>query len=469
MSKSNCEIIMPKVGKMNVSAKIFASDKLFSFIKKDDTLNQLKNMASLPNVMDPVIALSDAHQGYGFPIGGVAAFEKSNGIISPGGVGFDINCGVRLLTSRLVLSDVLPKIQEVLDLVFERVPVGVGSESRLRLSPEEFDDMLLNGVGWAVKNGFASERDALFCEDNGCLPCDPGLVSLKAKKRGRRQLGTLGAGNHFIEFQYVDEIYDEKIASVFGITKKNQVLVMIHTGSRGLGHQVCSDYIKKMQDAYPVVYDSLIDKNLMYAPINSKLGSEYIKAMGCAANFAYVNRQVIAHRVRSVFKRLFSVNLDLLYDITHNIAKFEDHIVDGVKKRLLIHRKGATRAFPPGYNLNPAQFLETGHPVILPGSMGTASYVLVGTNFALTKTFASSAHGAGRLVSRHSAKQLFDSGKVVSELSKLNIFVKSASSNGIVEEAPLAYKDIDEVIESIECAGIARKIVKLRPFGVIKG
>ncbi len=462
---------IPKQGDMKVPARIYASEKLLRNIKKDRTLEQGMNVATLPGIIKVSLMMPDAHQGYGFYIGGVAAFDAEEGIITPGGIGFDINCGVRLLASNMSKENIEPKIKEIIDLLFKHVPSGVGSESKIKLTNTELDGVLDNGAHWAVNKGYGNEQDLSHCESTGKLDiADSAKVSPKAKTRGNQQLGTLGAGNHFLEIQYVDKIYIPKIAKKFGITSKGQIMVMIHCGSRGLGHQVCSDYLRKMEDAYPDVIKSLPNKNLIYAPFKSDLGQDYFKAMSASANYAWANRHIIADYVRKSFERIFNkINLDLVYDVAHNIAKIEEHLIDGQKRKLLVHRKGATRAFPPNHEDLPDVYKDTGQPVIIPGSMGTSSYVLVGTSEGMEHTFGSTAHGAGRLMSRHAAKKQFRGERIKNQLEQQKIYIKSASWKGIVEEAPQVYKDIDEVVKVSDKVGIGNVVARLKPMGVIKG
>ncbi len=460
-----------KEGNMNVPVKIFASEKLLEDMKKDKAIQQGINVSKLPGIQKASIMCPDAHQGYGFSIGGVAAFDIEDGLITPGGIGFDINCGVRLLSTNLTKEEVEPKIRNILISLFKNVPGGVGSESKIRLTDEQLDDVLKNGSRWALENGYGIEEDAELSEEGGCMDAaDSTKVSQKAKSRGRKQLGTLGAGNHFLEIQYVDEIIDKKTAETFGITKKNQIMIMIHCGSRGLGHQVCSDYLRRMEDENPEIADSLPERDLIYAPAKSKLAKDYYKAMCAAANYAWVNRLIIAHEVRQSFKEIFGENTEInpVYDVAHNIAKVEEHEIDGKKKKVYLHRKGATRSFPPHHPDLPEKYRQTGQPVLIPGSMGTSSYVLVGTEEAMKQTFGSTAHGAGRLMSRHAARQ-FKADDIREELKKQNIYVKSASWKGIAEEAPQVYKDIDEVIKVSHDAGIGNIVARLKPLGVVKG
>jgi tRNA-splicing ligase RtcB (3'-phosphate/5'-hydroxy nucleic acid ligase) len=462
---------IPKTGNMNVPGRLFSSEALLKLAEKDSSFEQVKNVASLPGIQKYAYAMPDMHQGYGFTIGGVAAFDLENGIITPGGIGFDINCGVRLLSTNLKEEQAREKIQELIDQLFKRVPCGIGRGSELKVDDKVLDQVMLKGPKWAVSNKIGIQEDIMHCESNGFLEwASPKNVSQKARARGRTQLGTLGAGNHFLEVQYVDEIYDKETAKVFGINKKGQVMVMIHCGSRGLGHQICSDYLRKMEDAYPDIVSKLPEKDLIYAPFDSKLGQEYFSAMACAANFAWANRHIIANNVRKAFERVFEGSeLKTVYDVAHNIAKIEEHSIEGVKKKLIVHRKGATRCFPAGHPELTEDYMKTGHPVIIPGSMGTSSYVLVGTKETMEIAFGSTAHGAGRVMSRHEANKSYRGESVKSELMKKNILIKSASWKGISEEAPQVYKDIDEVIKITEKAGISRAVARVRPIGVIKG
>jgi tRNA-splicing ligase RtcB len=404
-TKNTYEI--PKQGKMKVPGIVFASDILIKNISQDKTLEQVKNVAMLPGIIEKSIAMPDAHQGYGFCVGGVAAFDLKKGIISPGGVGYDINCGVRLLATNITKEEFLKKRKEVTHQIVRDVPVGVGRGSKEKLSDSELDEIMKKGVNWAVEKGFGTKEDIEKVEDNGCIKgADPRKVSQRAKARGRNQLGSLGAGNHFIDIQEIDEIYDEKIAKIFGLEKKGQIVVMIHTGSRGLGHQIASDYIKEIEKEYGTSH--LPDRELASAPINSRLGKDYMAAMAAAANFAFTNRHTIMHKVREAFKRFFpKVKLDLVYDIAHNIAKFESYDINGKSVNLCIHRKGATRSFGAGRKEIPSVYRKIGCPIFIPGSMGTFSYVLIGTKKAEEITFGSTAHGAGRVMSRTQAKKQF--------------------------------------------------------------
>lgn len=460
-----------KEGNMNVPVIVFANEHILEKLKQDNSLQQGINVACLPGILGKSIMMPDAHQGYGFSIGGVAAFNVSDGLITPGGIGFDINCGVRLLTTNLTKDQVTPKIKEILEALFKHIPCGVGSGSKLKLSPIELDDVLNRGMQWCFEKGYATKEDLDLCEENGYMKeADAKEISQKAKSRGKDQLGTLGAGNHFLEVQYASEIFDKKTASIFGIKDLNQVCVMIHCGSRGLGHQVCSDFLREMEEAYPDVMEKLPEKDLIYAPAQSDIAKRYYKAMCAAANFAWANRQVITFEVRKAFKEIFP-NAELLpvYDVAHNIAKKEEHLINNEKHLVYLHRKGATRAFGPGRKEIPNLYQKTGQPVIIPGSMGTASFVLVGSETAMKESFGSTAHGAGRVMSRHAAIEQFRGEDVKRDLEKNNIAIKSASWKGISEEAPQVYKDIDEVVAVSNKAGIGNLVVKLKPIGVIKG
>ncbi len=432
-----------KHGDMKVPLRIFASKKILDALKNDKAITQGVNVASLPGIQKYSIMMADAHQGYGFPIGGVAAIDYENGCISPGGIGFDINCGVRMLVTPYKKRDVVEKISLLLEKIYEHVPVGVGGESSFDLTFDDVDEILVKGAQWALENGYAFKEDIDNCEELGKMETAlPDKISQRAKARGRKQLGTLGAGNHFIEIQTVKEIFDESLAKEFMLSN-DQVVVMIHCGSRGLGHQVCSDYIRLMEEENPKLMQELPEKDLIYAKSGTKLFDDYLGAMSASANFAWANRQLISYGVRNAFNELFETkpeDIKLVYDVSHNIAKLEEHVVDGVKKRLLVHRKGATRAFPPGHSALNGKYKITGQPVIIPGSMGTSSYVLVGTEEAMKLSFGSTAHGAGRVLSRHKAKEKYTSEMILKTLSDDGIFLKSRSQKGITEEAPGVYK-----------------------------
>lgn len=458
---------IPKEGKMLVHGIIFASENLIGNIGKDKTLEQIKNVAQLPGIIRASIAMPDAHQGYGFPIGGVAAFDLDSGIISPGGVGYDINCGVRLIATNLNKKDFMEKRKEVTHDIMRNIPSGVGIRGEFSFSEKELKEILEQGVKKLIGN-YALEEDLERIEDNGCiLGADASKISGKALGRGRNQLGTLGAGNHFLEVQEVEEIFDKKTAKVFGL-KENQIVIMMHSGSRGLGHQVASDYIKKMEEKYG--FKHLPDRELSCAQINSELGRDYLGAMGAAANFAFANRQLMTFKLREIFKRHFlKSKLDIVYDIAHNIAKFEKHNVDGKIREVCVHRKGATRSFGPGRKEIPIKYRKTGCPVLIPGSMGSYSYVLSGTKKAEELSWGSTAHGAGRAMSRKRAMEELTKEHVKRDLEKHDVYLESGSVRGIVEEAPEAYKDVNEVVRVSDELGIGKIVARLKPLAVIKG
>ncbi len=459
---------IPKKGKMLVPGVVFASDKLFEKIKSDKTLEQVKNVATLPGIVEKSIAMPDAHQGYGFCVGGVAAFDLETGVISPGGIGYDINCGVRLLATSIPEKQFLAKREQILNELNKNIPSGVGKDGEFNFSDVDMKELLEQGSKWCLKKEFATAEDIEHTEDYGCLPnAKWDKLSQKSRARGKNQLGTMGAGNHFVEVQKVSEIFDEKVAEVFGL-EKNQIVVMIHTGSRGLGHQVCSDYIMKMEKEFG--FKHLIDRELAYAPLNSQVAKDYLSAMAAAANFAFANRQLITHQIRKSFKKFSSkIKINVVYDIAHNIAKFENFKIDGKDKILCVHRKGATRSFGPGRKEIPSAYRKVGQPIFIPGSMGTASYVLVGTAKASEISFASTAHGAGRVLSRTFAKNQLSIEKVLKSLKEQNISVKTGSEKGLLEEAPEAYKDVDEVVRVSHELGIGKIVAKLKPLAVIKG
>ena len=458
---------IPKTGKMNVPVKIFASEKLMKKMEEDITFEQAKNMAMLPGVLKQIVVCPDAHQGYGACIGGVAAFDINEGVVSPGLIGYDINCSVRLLRTNLKLEDIEKKKKEVIDKLFRDVPSGVGEKGRIRLSDEELNEVLVEGTQWAVKKGYGVDEDWKHTEDNGKIEgANPQDVSQRARARGKPQLGSLGAGNHFLEIQIVDKIFDEKIAKVFGL-EKGMITIMIHCGSRGLGHQVASDYIKLMEDKYGWPEQ---DRELVNAPIKSELGKKYFSAMACAANFAFANKQLITHWVRETMKRIFpEFKAEVVYDVCHNIAKFEKHVVDGNEREILVCRKGATRSFGAGRIELPSDYRKIGQPVIIPGSMGTSSYVLVGTEKAEELSWGSTAHGAGRISSRSAALRNFRGEDIKRELNEKGIEVVSGSWKGLAEEAPQVYKDIDEVVRVSDKVGIGKLVARVKPVAVMKG
>jgi tRNA-splicing ligase RtcB len=456
---------------MRTDVVVYASVAMLAQISQDLALEQAVNVATLPGIVGPSLAMPDIHQGYGFPIGGVAATDWDHGVVSPGGVGFDINCGVRGAATSLTESEVRPKLRELVDQVFRDVPCGAGADGPLRVSGKQLDEVLEKGARWAVENGYGMERDLEYCEAAGCLAeADPAAVSARAKERGLPQLATLGSGNHFLEIQYVEKIHDSKAARVMGLAE-GQVVVLMHCGSRGLGHQVCTDYLGQMGPAMKRYGIWIPDRQLACVPIQSPEGQAYLGAMRAAANFAWANRQAMLHFVRGAFEKTFgrSVRIGLIYDVCHNIAKRERHTVEGRKVDVLVHRKGATRAFPPGHRDLPQAYRAIGQPVLIPGSMGTASWILTGAQGAMRETFGSVCHGAGRLLSRTAARKGRDARQVRSQLEEAGIVVRSESRDGILEEVPEAYKDVDEVIEVVHQAGLARKVARLRPMGVIKG
>jgi tRNA-splicing ligase RtcB (3'-phosphate/5'-hydroxy nucleic acid ligase) len=456
---------------MRTDVVVYASEALLDQIRKDLSLEQAMNVATLPGIVGSSLAMPDIHQGYGFPIGGVAAMDADYGVVSPGGVGFDINCGVRLMRTTLTESDVRPKLKELISQIFRDVPCGAGGSGNVKIGPRDLERVLVEGARWMVKNGYGEERDAEFAEAGGALDgADPAAVSERARERGLPQLGTLGSGNHFLEVQFVEEIHDEKAARAFGI-EQGQVVVLVHSGSRGLGHQVCTDYVSVMNKTMAQHRITLPDRQLACGPIRSQEGKKYLGAMSAAANFAWANRQGILHFLRAAFQRIFGegARLSLIYDVCHNIAKLEKYQVDGQKREVLVHRKGATRAFPPGSREIPADYRTVGQPVFIPGSMGTASWVLAGAEGAVRETFGSVCHGAGRLMSRTAAKKGKDARTETKKLEDRGILVRSESRDGILEELPEAYKNVDEVIEVVHNAGLAKKVARLRPMGVIKG
>ena len=452
---------------MKVEGLIYANDELIIAIEKDQTLTQIANVATLPGLVGRSLAMPDAHQGYGFAIGGVAAADIEKGIVSAGGVGFDINCGVRLLASNILLDELKPKLDTLLNQLFNDIPCGAGKSGIIDLSFEQLDEVLEKGASWAVENGYGTMSDIDHIEERGTIAtADLKEVSRRAKQRGRDQLGTLGSGNHFIEVQYVKEIFDEEAARTFGLWL-NQIVVMIHSGSRGLGHQVCTDYLEEMQEAMPKYGIKVVDRQLACVPIKSQEGQRYLMAMAAAANFAFANRQMMSHWTRQAFKNILrNSELKLVYDVAHNIAKEETHSVGG---RVLVHRKGATRAFPKHRPEIPKDYFNVGQPVLIPGSMGTCSYVLVGTERAMAETFGSTCHGAGRAMSRHAAKRNANAEELIHQLKEKGIHVHSASRSGLTEEKPEAYRDVSDVVDVVHNAGISRKVAKMIPIGVIKG
>jgi tRNA-splicing ligase RtcB len=462
---------------MRVPGLVFADESLLEKMKTDRTLHQCVNVAHLPGIYKYSITLPDGHEGYGFPIGGVAATDYEEGVISPGGVGYDINCGVRLLTTNLTEKDIRPKLTELASAIFKNVPCGLGSRRKdFRVTTHELDRLVVEGVQWVIDQGLGWSEDIEHCEEKGAMKeANPDKVSTNAKNRGLPQVGTLGSGNHFLEIQKVDRIYDARAAKTFGIEQEGQITVMIHCGSRGFGHQICSDYLRVMERAVHKYKIALPDRELACAPGKSPEAQDYYQAMACAVNYAFVNRQAITHWVRQSFEQVFkrpaeSFGLNLVYDVAHNIAKIEAHKVDGDNKRKVwVHRKGATRAFGPGNLEVPADYRAVGQPVIIPGSMGTSSWLLVGTTKAMDISFGSTAHGAGRMMSRAAAKRKFWGKDVQRALEQRGIVTRAASSVVLAEEADPAYKNVDRVAEVSDKVGIATRVVRLLPIAVIKG
>ncbi len=459
---------------MRVPARIYADDVLLEHALGDKSIEQLVNTATLPGIVSFTMVMPDVHQGYGFPIGGVAATKLPSGIISPGGVGYDINCGIRLLSSNLDREGVQPHIDKLATALHRNCPSGVGSEGHVPLSARQLDEVLVKGAKWALEHGYAKPEDLEHTEERGTIPgADPDKVSKHAKDRGKDQLGTLGAGNHFIEVDEVVEVYDAQAADALGLFP-GQVVVQIHCGSRGFGHQVCTDYVSRFQKVIHQYGIVLPDRELVCAPLDSPEGQDYMAAMNCAANYAFANRQILAHYIRESFEEVFAGKVKnwqvrQIYDIAHNMAKIETHEVDGKPVKVCVHRKGATRAFGPGHPVLPADYRDIGQPVLVPGSMGTASFVLVGTAGAMAQTFGSTCHGAGRTMSRHAAKKQVRGDQLRAELERRGITVRAGSMGDFAEEAPMAYKDVDRVVNVVHGAGIARKVARLEPIAIIKG
>jgi tRNA-splicing ligase RtcB len=459
---------------MRVPGLIFSDEEMLKQVRLDQAPQQVANVAHLPGLVGPSMAMPDIHWGYGFPIGGVAGVDAEEGVISPGGVGYDINCGVRLVRTNLTLPDIKDQIINLVNRLFRNIPSGVGSTGKLRLSLKEERYVLRDGAAWAVKQGFGWQEDIRRIEENGCIHgADPDALSSRALERGLPQLGTLGAGNHFLEIQLVDTIFNEEAAKTFGI-EKGQITVMIHTGSRGLGYQVCDDSLDRMVRAMQKYNIIVPDKQLACAPVTSPEGRHYLAGMAAAANYAWTNRQLILHWVRESFEQVLHqpaerLGMHIVYDVAHNIAKFEDHIIQGKQEKVVVHRKGATRAFTAGHPDLPDVYKSTGQPVLIPGDMGTASYVLVGTQKAMEESFGSTCHGAGRVMSRHAAIRATRGRSILQELENKGIFVRSAGKKTLFEEAPEAYKNIDRVVDIVHGAGISRKVAKMRPLGVVKG
>jgi tRNA-splicing ligase RtcB (3'-phosphate/5'-hydroxy nucleic acid ligase) len=465
---------IPRRGGMRVPGLVFASSEMLGSIAGDRSPEQVVNVAHLPGIVGHSIAMPDMHWGYGFPIGGVAAFDEHEGVISPGGVGYDINCGVRLLRSGIDRDEATASLEALSSALYQAVPCGVGSQSRVRLSTAELDAVLVEGARWCIRNGYGRDRDLEMLEEHGCMRgADPDRVTKRAKDRGRPQLGSLGSGNHFAELAYVAEIFDPRAAEAFGL-REGAVTLMIHSGSRGLGHQTCDDALQRMLKASAKYGIDLPDRQLCSAPLSSPEARDYFAAMACAINYAFANRQMMTHFAREAMAQHFgrsdeALGLEVVYDVCHNIAKWETHEVDGVPRRLCVHRKGATRAFGPGRPEVPDRYRAIGQPVLVPGDMGRYSYVLVGTERAMVETFGSSCHGAGRRMSRMRAKKAAQGRRIFDELRARGVIVKAESKRTVAEEIPEAYKDVAEVVEVMHAAGIATKVAKLVPLAVIKG
>ena len=459
---------------MKVPVRIFANEQLLQKMLTDRTVMQARNVSSIPGILGHSVVLPDGHEGYGFPVGGVAAMDAEEGMISPGGVGYDINCGVRLLRSNLSEQTVRLKLKDLVTDLFGSIPSGVGSKGAVKLSHSELDEVLVRGVNWAIDNGYGSSNDAEVCEENGQIQnADPNKVSDKARKRGAPQLGSLGSGNHFLEVQKVAEVHDEEAASRMGI-QEGTITILIHCGSRGFGHQVCSDYLRVSEQAMGKYDIQLPDRELACVPNTSEEGESYRKAMFSALNFAWSNRQMITHWTRKSFERVFNqtesdLDMNLVYDVAHNIAKVEKHKVDGKERNVVVHRKGATRAFPANRNEIPSKYRDLGQPVLVPGSMGTSSWILLGQPNSMDLSFGSTAHGAGRTMSRSKARRNYTEENVKKSLNDKGIYIKALTRDGVVEETPQAYKDVDAVVNVSHDLGIATKVAKLVPIGVIKG
>ena len=467
--------VIPPAGGMRVPGMVYADERMMKTIAADESLKQVANVAHLPGIVGYSLAMPDIHWGYGFPIGGVAAFDMEEGVISPGGVGYDINCGVRLMATNLQIEEISDRVRELVIALFHNIPAGVGSASALKLSVDEEKKVLRQGAAWAVSRGYGSESDLAATEDGGVMPgADPSCVSERALERGRQQLGTLGSGNHFLEIEVVEEIFDRNVASSFGLHAEGQVAVAIHTGSRGFGYQVCDDYLARMVKHSRTLGFSLPDRQLACAYLSSDEGKEYMAAMACAANYAWANRQMLMHWTAQTLEKTLQrsprdIGMRLVYDVCHNIAKIEDCIIDGRKRRLCVHRKGATRALPPGHPALPDRYRGVGQPVLIPGDMGAGSYVLVGTDRALEETFGSTCHGAGRVMSRGKALKASRNRSIAAEMADRGVIVMAAGKKTLSEEMPEAYKDIEEVVNVVHRVGLSTKVARLRAVGCIKG
>jgi len=466
--------IIPRTGAMRVPGLIFSNPLLIQDIEGDQSLQQVANVATLPGIVKYSLAMPDMHWGYGFPIGGVAAFREEDGIVSPGGVGYDINCGCRLMTTSLTASEIRPYLRDLVQALFRDIPTGVGTTGAVHLSPREQVEVAVQGAAWAVRKGFGSLPDLDRTEDGGVLQgADPSILSDRAMKRGRDQLGTLGSGNHFLELQVVDKVFDEDVARAFNLHEGGLTL-QLHTGSRGFGHQICDDFLKEMMREVASYHIELPDRQLACAPLRSEHGKRYMAAMACAANFAWANRQILMDRAGNTLLETLGIGpaalgMELLYDVCHNIAKIEVHELEGQRVSLCVHRKGATRALPPGHPDLPSLYRESGQPVLIPGDMGTFSFVLAGSPGAMKESFASTCHGAGRRLSRGQAVKRSKGRAIHRELEDKGIFVQSKGKNTLKEEMPEAYKDVSQVVEAVHQAGLARLVARLRPLGVVKG
>ncbi len=459
---------------MNVPARIYASEALINDMD-EAVFTQITNVATLPGIIGEAACMPDGHSGYGFPIGGVSAIDPETGIISPGGIGFDINCGVRLLSTNLTYDEVHPKMKEIVDAFFRGIPSGVGSHGIVSLSSGKFDDAMTGGIEWGVKNGYGEKSDIDFCEENGKISgADPDCVSGKARERGAHQVGSLGSGNHYLEIQVARKgnIYDRDTARLFGIEGENSIVIMIHTGSRGFGHQIATDYLHSFSTLQNKFGYSLPDRELACAPFHSDEGQRYFRAMNCAINIAFLNRQLIKQRVKEILFDIFGkkngLRVETVYDVCHNTAKLEQHKVNGNLKEILIHRKGATRAFPPGSSDIPEKYRTAGQPVLIGGSMESGSYIMCGTESA-ERTFYTTVHGSGRVMSRHQAKSRFNGRELQRDMESRGIYIRTASYSGLAEEAGGAYKNVDEVVTAAEKCGLGRVVAKLTPLGNIKG
>ena len=471
----NYRVRIPRQGSMITDGIVYADTAMMQHLQEEQSLQQVANVACLPGIVGNSLAMPDIHWGYGFPIGGVAAFDMDSGVVSPGGVGYDINCGVRLMQTALTRPEIEGKLRDLVEALFVNIPSGVGSKRKdMKLSTKDEKNVFIKGARWAVEKGFGYADDLAHIEEHGAIPdADPDIISDHALERGRPQLGTLGSGNHFVEIDYVEEVYDNAIAEALGLCK-DTITISIHSGSRGLGYQICDDFIKVMLKASQKYGIALPDKQLCCAPIRSAEGRSYLAAMACAANYAFANRQMMSHWVRESFEKVLraspkALQMKLVYDVCHNIAKIETHLVGGKQKQLCIHRKGATRAFPAHHPQVPDDYQETGQPVLIPGDMGRYSYVLVGTERAMEETFGSSCHGAGRVMSRHQAIKAAKGRSITREMENRGIYVRASGRETLVEEMPDAYKDVSHVVEIVHNAGIGKKVVKLRPLGVMKG